>query len=163
MPRATPRLMAQVIVVGTFRNDRRAAEAMRSLDAAGFDADRVRMTGDDPVADGGTIRALAGGILGAIVALAVVAGFTVWGDLATDPLGLVVGAIGVIGGMAAVGSVVGRASGRHAPEADLVARVVQSGAIVSVRCADDECELAARVLDGSGAREVRDEAGSPAV
>jgi hypothetical protein len=80
------------------------------------------------------------------------------------PVGLGIGAIGVVGGMIAIGFVVGRAMGRHAPDAHLFARVVQNGgAIVSVQCADGECDLAAQMLDGAGAREVRDEAGPEAV
>ena len=64
----------------------------------------------------------------------------------------------------ALGFVIGRTSGRHSPDAHLFSRVVQSGgAIVSVQCSDQECELAAQVLDGAGAREVRDEAGPEAV
>ena len=140
---------------------------MRSLDAAGFDAGRVQMTGDDPsraAEVGGKTYALEGGIAGLVVGVIVVAGFAVWGDLGANPIGLAIGAIGVVGGMAAIGFVVGRTIGRHAPDAHLFARVVQNGgAIVSVQCADEECELAAQVLDGAGAREVRDETGPEAV
>jgi len=154
-------------VVGIFGNDRKAVEAMRSLDAAGFDADRVQMTSDDPsraAEVGGKTYALEGGIVGLIVGVVVVAGFAAWGGLAANPVGLVIGAIGVAGGMAAIGFVVGRTMGRHAPDAHLFARVVQTGgAIVAVQCADKECDLAAQVLDGAGAREVRDEAGPEAV
>ncbi len=154
-------------VVGIFSDDRKAVEAMRSLDAAGFDADRVQMTGDDPSRPaevGEKTYALEGGIVGLIAGAVVVAGFTVWGDLATNPVGLIVGAIGVVGGMAAIGFVVGRTMGRHVSDAHLFARVVQNGgAIVSVQCTDQECDLTARVLNGAGAREVRDEAGPEAV
>jgi hypothetical protein len=90
---------------------------------------------------GGKTRALAGGIVGLIAGAVVVVGFTVWGDLATNPVGLVVGAMGVAGGMAAIGFVVGRTIGRT----------------------DQECDLGAQVLDGAGAHEVRDEAGPEAV
>jgi hypothetical protein len=154
-------------VVGIFSNDRKAVEAMRSLDEAGFDADRVQLTGDDPsraAEIGGRTYALEGGIVGLIAGAVIAAGFAAWGDLATDPVGLAIGAIGVVGGMIAIGFVVGRAMGRHAPDAHLFARVVQNGgAIVSVQCADGECDLAAQMLDGAGAREVRDEAGPEAV
>ncbi|HTJ59769.1 MAG TPA: hypothetical protein VL333_01110 [Candidatus Saccharimonadales bacterium] len=154
-------------IVGIFSNDRKAVEAMRSLDAAGFDAGRVQMTGDDPsraAEAGGKTYALEGGILGLAAGAVVVAGFAAWGNLATNPVGLAIGAVGVIGGMAAIGFVIGRTSGRHSPDAHLFSRVVQNGgAIVSVQCSERECELAAQVLDGAGAREVRDEAGPEAV
>lgn len=154
-------------IVGIFSNDRKAAEAMRSLDAAGFDADRVQMTADDPsraAEAGGKTYALEGGIVGLVVGAIVTAGFTMWGNLATNPVGLILGAIGVVGGMTAIGFVIGRTLGRHSRDAHLFASVVgNGGAIVSVQCADTECDLAAQVLDGAGAREIRDEAGPEAV
>ena len=154
-------------VVGIFGNDRAAVRAMRSLDAAGFDADRVQMTSDDPsraAEVGGKTYALEGGIGGLIAGLAVTIGFSAWGGLAANPVGLVIGAIGVIGGLVAIGFVVGRTMGRHAPDANLFAGVVRNGgAIVAVQCADHECDLVAQVLDGAGAREVRDEPGPEAL
>ena len=150
-------------VVGIFASDRNAADAMRSLDAAGFDADRVEMTEDDPslaAEVGGRTYAREGFVAGAIVGLLVVAAFGIWGDLGRDVVGLIVGGVGVVGGMATIGLVVGRTVDRHAPDSSLFARAVRNGgAIGSVRCADDECDFAAQVLDGAGAREVRDEPG----
>ncbi|HEV2009925.1 MAG TPA: hypothetical protein VGS17_02730 [Candidatus Limnocylindria bacterium] len=80
---------------------------------------------------------------------------------ATNPGGLIIGVAAVIGGLTAIGFVIGRAMGRHAPDAHLFAGVGRNGgAIVSVRCADSECDLAAQVLDGAaGARDGRDEPG----
>ena len=154
-------------VVGIFSNDRKAIEAMRSLDAAGFDADRVQMTADDPsraAEVGGKSYALEGGLLGLLAGIVVAAAFAAWGDLAANPVGLIVGGIGVVGGFGAIGFVIGRTMGRHAPDAHLFAGVVRNGgAIVSVQCADEECDLAAQMLDGAGAREVRDELGPEAL
>jgi hypothetical protein len=154
-------------VVGIFRNDRKAVEAMRALDAAGFDADRVQLTADDPsraAEVGGKTYALEGGLVGVLAGIVVVAAFAAWGNLATDPVGLIIGGIGVAGGLTAIGFVIGRTMGRHAPDAHLFAGVVRNGgAIVSVQCADEECDLAAQVLDGAGAREVRDELGPEAL
>ena len=148
-------------VVGVFADDRKAAEALRSLDAAGFDADRVQMTGDDPsraAEIGGKTYVLEGFVGGLLLGILVVAGFTVWGGLARDPVGLIIGSVGVVGGMATIGLVIGRTMGRHAPDAHLFAGVVRNGgAIVSVQCGAEECDFAAQVLDGAGAREVRDE------
>jgi hypothetical protein len=154
-------------IVGIFPNDRKAVEAMRSLDAAGFDADRVQMVADNSsraAEIGGKSYALVGGIGGLLVGALVVAGFTVWGNLAVNPVGLIIGSIGVVGGFAAIGFVIGRAMGRHSPDAHLFAAVVRNGgAVVSVQCEDEECGLASQVLDGAGAREVRDEAGPEAL
>jgi hypothetical protein len=154
-------------VVGIFSNDRKAVEAMRSLDAAGFDADRVQLTADDPsraAEVGGKTYALEGGLVGVLAGIVVAAAFAAWGNLATDPVGLIIGGLGVAGGLTAIGFVIGRTMGRHAPDAHLFAGVVRKGgAIVSVQCADEECDLAAQVLDGAGAREVRDELGPEAL
>jgi len=154
-------------VVGIFGNDRKAAEALRSLDAAGFDAGRVQMTADDPsraAEVGGKTFVLEGFIGGLLVGVLVVVGFSIWGDLGRDPVGVVVGGVGVVGGMATIGLVIGRAIGRHSPDAHLFERVVRTGgAVVSVQCADEECDLAAQLLDGAGAREVRDEPGPEAL
>jgi hypothetical protein len=154
-------------VVGMFGSDRRAVEAMRSLDAAGFDADRVQLVADDPsraAEVGGKTYAPQGAVSGSLVGIAVVAAFAVWGGLAADPIELIIGAVGVVGGFAGIGLVLGRTIGRHAPDARAFAGVVANGgAIVSVQCAADECELAAEVFDGAGAREVRDEPGAEAL
>lgn len=155
-------------VVGIFSNDRTAVEAMRSLDAAGFDADRVQMVADNEsraAEVGGKTLALEGGVAGLLVGVLIVTGFAVWGDLASNPVGLIIGSVGLVGGFAAIGFVVGRALGRHAPDAHLFAGVVRNGgAVVSVQCAaDTECDLAVQVLDGAGAREVRDEPGPEVV
>jgi hypothetical protein len=154
-------------IVGVFSNDRKAVEAMRSLDAAGFDADRVQLVGDDPsraAEIGGKSYAIQGGLAGMVVGVLVVIAFSVWGGLAADPVGLIIGSFGVVGGFTAIGFVIGRATGRHAPDAHLFAAVVRhGGAVVSVQCADEDCDLAAQVLDGAGAREVRNEVGPEAL
>lgn len=154
-------------VVGIFSSDRKAVDAMRSLDAAGFDADRVQLTADDPsraAEIGGKTYALEGGIGGLIAGIVVVVGFAVWGNLATNPVGLVVGAVGVVGGLTAIGFVVGREMGRHAPDAHLFAGVVRNGgALVSVQCVAEDCDLATRMLGEAGARDVRDEPGAEAL
>lgn len=154
-------------IVGIFRNDARAIDAVHSLDAAGFPASRVQMVADDPsraAEVGGKTYALQGFVLGALFGVAVVAAFTMMGDLGRNPVGLVVGGIGVVGGLAVIGLVVGRTVGRHAPDAHAFERAVSGGgAVVSVQCDDDECDLATRVLDGAGATTVRDEAGPEVV
>jgi hypothetical protein len=154
-------------VVGIFSSDRKAAEAMRSLDAAGFDADRVQMIADDPsraAEVGGKTYGFHGGVVGLLAGVVVAAAFAAWGNLATNMVGLIIGGVGVVGGLTAIGFVIGRTLGRHAPDAHLFAGIVgNGGALVSVRCADTECDLAAQVLDGAGAREVRNEKGLEAL
>src|SRR5258706_1212982 len=116
--------MTSKTIVGIFRNDRAAAEAMRSLDAAGFDPDRVHMTEDDPAqaAEIGERTYVREGLIGgALVGLLWVAGFAIWGDLGRDPVGLVVGAIGVVGGRATIGLIFGRTFRHPCPDAGLFA------------------------------------------
>ncbi len=154
-------------IVGIFGNDRTALEAVRSLDAAGFEASRVEMVGDDPsraAEMGGKTFASQGFVAGAIVGLIVTAVFTIMGNLQVNPVGLVVGGIGVVGGLAVIGLVIGRTIGRHAPDAHAFEGAVRhGGAVVSVQCTAAERDLAARVLDGAGATSVRDEAGPEAL
>ena len=154
-------------VVGIYRTDQRAIAAVHSLDAAGFAASRVQMVADDPsraAEVGGKTYAPHGFVLGALFGVVVVAVFTAMGDLGRDAVGLAIGAIGVVGGLAVIGLVIGRTIGRHAPDSHEFADVVgHGGAVVSVRCSGEECDLAVRVLDDAGATAVRDEAGPEAV
>lgn len=154
-------------IVGIFGDGRRAAEALRDLDAAGFDPDRIQLVADDPsraAEIGGRDRALAGALGGLAVGVLLTVGFSLAGGLARDPVGLALGAAGVIGGSVAIGFIVGRTLGRHVPDAHRFAGAVRrNGAVVAVECHGRERELAAQVLDGAGAREVRDEAGPEAL
>jgi hypothetical protein len=154
-------------VVGIFSTDRRAIEAVHSLDAAGFAASRVQMVGDDPsraAEVGGKTYAPHGFILGALAGVGVVFVFSAMGDLGRDPVGLAIGAVGVVGGLAVIGLVIGRTIGRHAPDAHEFAEAVEhGGAVVSVQCEGEECDRAVRVLDGAGAAAVREEPGPEAI
>lgn len=154
-------------LVGVFGTGRRAVEAVRSLDAAGFPASRVQMVDDDPsraAEVGGRTYAPHGFVLGGLFGVLVTIGFTIWGGLAAINLfGVFLGSVGVVGGLATIGLVIGRTVGRHAPDApDFAEAVRQGGAVVSVQCTDAERDLAARVLDGSGAAAIRDEPGPEA-
>lgn len=98
-------------IFGIFANDRRAADALRDLAAAGFDADRIRLIAGDPAPGR------------------------------------------ITGGLSAIGRTLGGyASGGR------VSKARTSGPVVAVQCAADDCEFAAQLLDGAGAREVREAA-----
>jgi hypothetical protein len=85
------------------------------------------------------------------------------GDLATNPVGLIIGSAGVVGAFTAIGFVIGRAMGRHAWDVHLFSGVVRNGgASVSVSFVADECDPAAQLLD-KAARAVRDEPGPEAL
>lgn len=103
--------MPRQTIVGIFADDRRAAEALRDLAAAGFEDDHVQLVAGD-AGPGRISRGL---------------------------------------------SAIGRALGRNVPWGP-IAGARTGGPVVSVRCAVDEREFAAQLLDGAGASEVREEA-----
>jgi hypothetical protein len=148
-------------VVGMFPTDRAGVAAMYALDRAGFEPGRVEMVADDPpraAEIGATTFATAGLIVSALFGFAVVVAVAVWGDLGRDPFGLVLGSLGVVGGFAVIGLVIGRTLGHDAPDAALFARAIRrGGAVVSVQCIGTQRDLAMEVLSGAGARAVRDE------
>jgi hypothetical protein len=134
---------------------------MYALDRAGFEPGRVEMVADDAsraTEIGATTFATVGFIAGALIGIVVVVAVSVWGDLGGDPFGLVLGSLGVVGGFAVIGLVIGRTLGHHAPDAAAFARAIRGGgAVVSVQCAGAERARAIEILNGAGARTVRDE------
>jgi hypothetical protein len=148
-------------VVGIFPDDRKAVAAMHALDLAGFEAGRVQMVADDPsqaAEVGRNTYAAQGFLIGAIIGIVLVVVLRIWGNLGNDPVGLVIGSIGAVGGFAVIGLVVGSTIGRHAPDAAAFARAIRrGGAIVSVQCPGEERNRAMQVLNGAGAQTIRDE------
>ena len=107
---------------------------------------------------GATTFATTGFIVSALLGIVVVVAVSVWGDLGRDPFGLALGSLGVVGGFGVIGLVIGRTLGHHAPDAAAFARAIRrGGAVVSVQCAGAERVRAMEVLNGAGARTVRDE------
>ncbi|HAF11538.1 MAG TPA: hypothetical protein DCK98_15860, partial [Chloroflexi bacterium] len=93
-------------VVGIFANDRKAVAAMHALDLAGFEAGRVQMVADDPsraAEVGGNTYAAQGFLVGAIIGIVLVVVLRIWGNLGNDPVGLVLGFFGAVGGFAVIG------------------------------------------------------------
>ncbi len=148
-------------VVGIFLNDRQGVAAMHALDRAGFEPGRIEMVADDAsraAEVGATTFATMGFIVSALIGIAIVVAVSLWGDLGRDPFGLALGSLGVIGGFAVIGLVIGRTLGHHAPDAAVFARAIhRGGAVVSVQCAGSERIRALEVLNEAGARTVRDE------
>ena len=147
-------------IVATFPDFRGAASATRSLEARGFDPADVEVVADDPGAASevaartyGREGFFAGLAIGTLLVLAAI--FV--GGLYRTPIAAAVGAVWVIGGFAVIGLVLGRDVIRRAPDAPLFADAVRDGgAVVAVDCGD-ECDVAERLLDASGATAVRDE------
>jgi hypothetical protein len=147
-------------LVAIFPSFARAAGAIRSLEARGFDPAQVEAVADDAGAAselaGRTYARVGffGGLaLGAVLVLSAV----IVGDLVRYPVAVAVGAFWVVGGFAMIGLVLGREVVRRAPDAPLLAQAVRDGgAVVAVDCGD-RCDVAHEIFDESGAADVRDE------
>jgi hypothetical protein len=146
-----------VAIFGSFAG---AATALRSLEAAGFDPAHIEVVSDDARAASevaarsyGREGFFGGLLLGA--ALVLVAVF--FGGLGAWPVASAVGSVGVIGGFAVIGLVLGRAIEVRAPDAPRFAAAVRDGgAVVAVDC-DTNCDVAESVFAETGANEIRDE------
>lgn len=158
---------AQVVcraVVGDFRDRRSAGAAVSALSRAGFGPDAVDIVAGDPemardVGGRSFVRAgvLAGVLTGVLFALLVI--FMGGAQMLGNPVGLIIGAVGTIGGLAFIGLVLGRSIVRRSPDASLFASEVERGdALVCVCCDGDSCEKAETILMESGASDVRREA-----
>jgi hypothetical protein len=147
-------------LVAIFPSFARAAGAIRSLEARGFDPAHVEAVADDAgAASEVAARTYArmgffGGLaFGALLALTAV----VIGDLGRYPVAVAVGAFWVVGGFAMIGLVLGREIVRRAPDGPLFAQAVRDGGtVVAVDCGE-RCDVAHEIFDQAGAADVRDE------
>jgi hypothetical protein len=147
-------------LVATFGSFAGAAAALRSLEAAGFDPAHIEVVSDDARAASevaarsyGREGFFGGLLLGAVLVL--VAVFI--GGLGAWPIASAVGSVGVIGGFAVIGLVLGRAIEVRARDAPRFAAAVRGGgAVVAVDC-DTNCDVAESVFGETGANEIRDE------
>jgi hypothetical protein len=150
--------------VGDFRDRRTVGTAVAALTRAGFGPEAVDIVVGDPemardVGGRSFVRAgvLVGVLIGVVFALVVVS--MGGAQMLANPVGLAIGAIGTIGGLAFIGLVLGRSVVRRSPDAALFASEVERGdALVCVCCDGDSCDEAEEVLKSAGAADVRREA-----
>jgi hypothetical protein len=146
--------------VAVFPSLGEALKGIHSLEVAGFDPSQIEVVaGDERAASEVAARTygregfFGGLLLGAVLVL----GAVFIGGLSRYPVASIVGSVGVIGGLAVIGLVLGRALERRAPDAPLFAAAVRDGgAVISVECGS-KCDTAERLLHESGASDVRNE------
>lgn len=150
-------------VVADFPSREDAAKALSELERSGFRPEEVSIVAGDPELArdlGGRSYVRLGVVTGIVVGLLFTVSFLLMGGsaMATNPVGLAIGAAGVIGGLGFIGLVFGRSIVRRCPDAPLFASEVERGdALVAVTCEHDRCSRAREVLSGVGAADVRDE------
>jgi hypothetical protein len=146
--------------VAVFSSFGEAMKGIHSLEVAGFDPSQIEVVaGDERAASEVAARTYGreGFFGGLIVGLLLVLAAVFIGGLSAYPVASIVGSVGVIGGLAVIGLVLGRALERRAPDAPLFAAAVRDGgAVISVDCGT-KCDIAERLLHESGAADVRDE------
>jgi hypothetical protein len=138
--------------------------AVAALTRAGFGPESVDILAGDPemardVGGRSFVRAgvLTGVLIGVLFSILVVS--MGGAQMLGNPVGLAIGAIGTIGGLAFIGLVLGRSIVRRSPDAALFASEVERGdALVTVCCGGDSCDKAEAILVEEGASDVRREA-----
>ena len=156
--------MADVTVVGVFRNDDAAKAALQKMDAAGFPPDRVGVVANNvrQAREVGGSFSPAAAVIGAIVGGLVGLGFGLATGMSVNSAVATVGGVimfAIIG--AFIGALAGRGKGLKAHDTDKYQDAVDMGdALVTIRCAPDQQDQARRALQTAGATAVRVE-GTP--
>lgn len=152
-------------VIGAFQDVQRAKEAVRQLEAKGFDDRQVSLLGpedrnhrqgagmkQDPVADGATWGAGIGGAAGLLAAIGVVAIPGIGPIVAAGPLAAALtgaAAGGVAGAFMDMG--IPAASGKRYEE-----ELRRGHAVVAVEANDSQLESARNVLQAQGAHDIEE-------
>ncbi len=150
-------------LVGIFRSVDDAHQALRHLDHERIPPQHVSLIANDPELAGdvgGRSFAVWGAVAGAALGLILAAAYVAFGGptFRVNPVGIVLGAAFVAGGLAFIGLVFGRAFVvRSAHGTDYEHAVEEGGAVVTVACVPEECEQARTVLGRAGADEIVEE------
>lgn len=148
-------------IVGVFDTEVAARAAIAALERAGMPPDRIGIVADNirqarEVAGSYSPQgALAGAMLGALL----VAGYVVFGGetVRANPVAVGLGGFAIIGGLAFIGWLAGRARVFKANEfEDVEDDVAEGDVLVSVVCdTPDGADTTRAMLERSGAREVK--------
>ena len=151
--------MADVTVVGVFRNDDAAKAALQKMDAAGFPPDRVGVVANnvrqarEVAGSSSPTAAVIGAIVGGLVGL----GFGLATGMSVNSMAATIGGVvmfAIIGGF--IGMLAGRARVLNAGDSDKYQNAVDMGdALVTIRCAEAQQDQARRALQTAGATAVR--------
>lgn len=152
-------------VAGLFKGTAQAEDAIKELQRAGFERDRISIIANDPsgentreehhhneaVSSAGA-GAVIGGIAGLVAGLGALAIPGVGPIIAAGPLAVALGSVGV---GAAAGGMIGALTGMNIPESDAkyyADGVQRGGTLVVVETDEAEAERAREILDARGAQ-----------
>ena len=148
-------------VVGVFPDVITARSAVRTLESSGFAADRIGMVNDDlrQAREVAGAYSPQGAIIGALFGVLLVGAFIVFGDDSIHANGLVValGGAPIVGGLAFIGWLAGRARVWNDDEYEELEDDVESGEVLVSVVADtaDGADEARAILERAGADQVR--------
>jgi hypothetical protein len=148
-------------IVAAFPTEAPALVAVRELEAAGFSADRVGVVSDNVRQAREVAGAYSpqGAIVGALIGVLLVGGFLVFGDdsIRANGLAIALGGAPIVGGLAFIGWLAGRARVWKEDEYEEVEEEVAEGEmLVSVLCdTPDGADQARAIFERAGAHDIR--------
>lgn len=148
-------------VVGMFSDVITARSAVRMLESSGFAADRVGMVNDNirQAREVAGAYSPQGAIIGALLGVLLVGAFISFGDdsIRSNGLAVALGGAPIVGGLAFIGWLAGRARVWNDDEYDELEGDVESGEILVAVVADtpDGADEARAILERAGADDVR--------
>jgi hypothetical protein len=157
-------------VVGLFEGTARAEDAIKELQNAGFERDRISVIANEPsgentleahhhtgTASSAGAGAVIGGIAGLVAGLGALAIPGIGPIIVAGPLAVALGSAGV---GAAAGGMIGALTGMNIPESDATyyAEGIRSGrTLVAVETDDEHAERAREIMDTRGAQVQEDD------
>jgi hypothetical protein len=148
-------------IVAAFPTEAPALVAVRELEAAGFSADRVGVVSDNVRQAREVAGAYSpqGAIVGALIGVLLVGGFLVFGDdsIRANGLAIALGGAPIVGGLAFIGWLAGRARvWKDDVYEEVEEEVAEGEMLVSVLCdTPDGADQARAIFERAGAHDIR--------